>query len=83
MRKLSSRSPKLTPKRLLAGDGPILLDEWQHAPVVWNAVRRAVDDGDPPGPFLLAASAVPRDGENEQLSATRAPAGSTLFACGR
>ncbi len=51
------------PKRLLEGGGPILLDEWQHAPPIWNAVRRAVDDGDPPGPFLLTGSAVPRNGE--------------------
>ena len=51
------------PLRVLQGEGPILLDEWQHAPAVWNAVRRAVDDGQPPGPFLLTGSAVPRDGE--------------------
>jgi len=53
------------PKRVLEGAGPVLLDEWQRAPAVWDAVRRAVDDGRPPGPFLLAGSAAP-DGENEE-----------------
>lgn len=51
------------PVRVLDGDGPVLLDEWQRAPAVWDAVRRAVDDGTPPGPFLLTGSAVPDEGE--------------------
>jgi predicted AAA+ superfamily ATPase len=38
---------------------PILLDEWQYVPDVWNQVRRAVDDGAEPGRFLLAGSAAP------------------------
>ncbi len=45
------------PKRILFGAGPVLLDEWQRAPEIWDAVRRAVDDGTPPGPFLLTGSA--------------------------
>lgn len=49
------------PARVLEGQGPVLLDEWQRAPAVWDAVRRAVDDGTPPGPFLLTGSAAPRD----------------------
>ncbi|WP_432491335.1 ATP-binding protein [Kineococcus gypseus] len=49
------------PRRLLAGPAPVLLDEWQHLPLTWDAVRRAVDDGAEPGSFLLAGSAVPRD----------------------
>ncbi|MDB4889071.1 MAG: hypothetical protein JWL61_926 [Gemmatimonadetes bacterium] len=38
---------------------PVLIDEWQHVPSVWDAVRRAVDEGAPPGRYLLAGSAVP------------------------
>lgn len=49
------------PTRSLDGPGPVLLDEWQRAPSVWDAVRRAVDDGAPPGPFLLTGSAAPSD----------------------
>ena len=33
------------PERLLGGARPVLLDEWQRVPTVWDAVRRAVDDG--------------------------------------
>ena len=45
--------------RVLEGRGPVLLDEWQRVPAVWDAVRRAVDDGHPPGPFLFTGSAAP------------------------
>jgi predicted AAA+ superfamily ATPase len=51
--------------RVLDGPGPILLDEWQRVPEIWDAVRRAVDDGTPPGPFLLTGSATPADGEDD------------------
>jgi uncharacterized protein len=49
------------PTRVLDEPGPVLLDEWQRVPAVWDAVRRAVDDGRPPGPFLLTGSAAPAD----------------------
>lgn len=39
---------------------PILIDEWQYVPSVWNDVRRLVDGGAAPGRFLLAGSAAPR-----------------------
>jgi uncharacterized protein len=47
--------------KVLSQGWPVLLDEWQHAPSVWDAVRRAVDDGAGAGSYLLAGSAVPRD----------------------
>jgi len=47
------------PARLLDGESPVLIDEWQRLPQVWDLVRRAVDDGAPAGRFLLAGSAVP------------------------
>jgi predicted AAA+ superfamily ATPase len=40
--------------------GPLLLDEWQYLPEIWNNLRRAVDDGAPPGRFILAGSALPQ-----------------------
>jgi hypothetical protein len=49
------------PARLLEGDPPILIDEWQRLPQSWDLVRRAVDDGAAPGSFLLTGSATPRD----------------------
>ena len=45
----------------LAQPAPVLVDEWQHHPPVWDRVRRAVDNRDPPGPFLLTGSVAPRD----------------------
>lgn len=45
------------PTRLLTGDPPILIDEWQQVPESWDLIRRAVDDGAPAGRFLLTGSA--------------------------
>ena len=36
---------------------PVLIDEWQLVPSVWDRVRRAVDDDNTGGRFLLAGSA--------------------------
>lgn len=44
----------------LSRPAPVLIDEWQHYPPVWDRVRRAVDDHDPPGPFLLTGSVAPK-----------------------
>ncbi|WP_213006487.1 ATP-binding protein [Paractinoplanes toevensis] len=40
--------------------GPVLVDEWQRFPEVWDQVRRAVDSGSPPGHFIIAGSSAPR-----------------------
>jgi predicted AAA+ superfamily ATPase len=45
------------PRVVLAGEPPVLIDEWQRVPATWDVVRRAVDDGAPPGSYLLAGSA--------------------------
>ncbi len=49
------------PARLLTGDRPVLIDEWQRFPESFDRVRRAVDDGAGPGSFLLTGSASPID----------------------
>lgn len=49
------------PARLLDDPPPVLLDEWQHIPRVWDLVRRQVDAGAKPGQFLLAGSADHRE----------------------
>lgn len=41
---------------LLLGDTPRLIDEWQDAPVIWDAVRTMVDDRGLPGQFILTGS---------------------------
>jgi len=42
-----------------AAKKPVLLDEWQFAPPLWNRVRRAVDDDVSPGQYVLAGSSYP------------------------
>jgi predicted AAA+ superfamily ATPase len=49
------------PARLLEGERPILIDEWQRLPESFDRVRRAVDDGAGPGSFVLTGSASPTD----------------------
>lgn len=46
-------------KRLLQGEPPRLIDEWQLAPQFWDAVRNEVDKRDEDGQFMLTGSAVP------------------------
>ena len=50
---------KTKPSLLLEGETPRLLDEWQVAPVLWNAVRFAVDERQTTGQFILTGSVVP------------------------
>lgn len=45
--------------RLLEGETPRLIDEWQIAPQFWDAVRNEVDKRNEDGQFMLTGSAVP------------------------
>ena len=47
---------RMKPDRILAGDFPRLIDEWQFAPVLWDAVRTMVDSRSLPGQFILTGS---------------------------
>ena len=51
----------LSPKKLLAGATPRLIDEWQLAPQLWDAARFEVDHRDEEGQFIFTGSAVPPD----------------------
>lgn len=52
---------ELNPKRLLKGATPRLIDEWQIAPKLWDAIRFEVDHRRELGQFVLTGSAVPPD----------------------
>lgn len=52
---------ELSPSTLLEGETPRLIDEWQIAPNIWNAVRYEVDNRDDFGQFILTGSAVPNE----------------------
>lgn len=56
----------INPTKLLAGEYPRLLDEWQIVPEIWDAVRFAVDHGNLDGMFILTGSAVPLPEEEKQ-----------------
>lgn len=58
----------VSPQTLLAGETPRLIDEWQLAPALWDAVRFEVDHRDGVGQFILTGSAVPPD--TRQISHT-------------
>lgn len=53
------RMSEIDPSRLLLGDTPRLIDEWQIAPKVWDAIRYEVDTRGEEGQFILTGSAVP------------------------
>lgn len=50
------------PEILFRNPAPVLFDEWQVTPELWNLVRREVDDRSPArGQFILTGSATPND----------------------
>lgn len=51
----------LSPKKLLAGETPRLIDEWQLAPQLWDAARFEIDHRNEEGLFIFTGSAVPTD----------------------
>ena len=51
----------INPSLLLKGDVPRLIDEWQLAPKLWDAVRFEVDHRKSEGQFILTGSSVPAD----------------------
>ena len=50
---------EIDPSKLLKGETPRLIDGWQIAPKLWDAVRFEVDHRDNMGHFILTGSAVP------------------------
>lgn len=58
---------KLNPNLLLEGKTPRLLDEWQVAPELWDAVRFEVDHRDNGvGQFILTGSAAPLNSNDKE-----------------
>jgi predicted AAA+ superfamily ATPase len=64
------RLADISPKLLLKGMTPRLIDEWQLAPKLWDAVRFEVDHRDGFGHFLLTGSAVPPETAEIQHTGT-------------
>ena len=52
---------RLRPSLLLEGEKPRLLDEWQVAPLLWDAIRFSADHSSSLGLYILTGSCVPAD----------------------
>lgn len=61
---------QIMPKKLLLGDVPRLIDEWQSLPQLWDMIRTAVDDRSESGQFILTGSSVPVEKEKMRHSGT-------------
>lgn len=49
---------EISPKTLLDGDTPRLIDEWQALPPIWDSIRSEVDRRGEPSQFILTGSSV-------------------------
>lgn len=56
--KQSSGLIEISPKTLLNGDTPRLIDEWQALPPIWDSIRSEVDRRGEPSQFILTGSSV-------------------------
>jgi len=56
----------IRPRDLLLGDNPRLLDEWQIAPQLWDAIRFEVDHRKGQGHFILTGSSVPIQEDDDE-----------------
>ena len=52
---------RLNPRAVLEGAQPHLIDEWQEAPSLWDAVRHEIDRSGKKGQFILTGSSTPDD----------------------
>jgi predicted AAA+ superfamily ATPase len=59
------------PKRLLMGETPRLIDEWQVIPKLWDLVRHEVDDRKKNAQFILTGSANPEENAKMHSGAGR------------
>ncbi|MDR0854678.1 MAG: DUF4143 domain-containing protein [Clostridiales Family XIII bacterium] len=62
---------RLTPKSILRGATPRLIDEWQLAPNIWNVLRHEIDQRQEVGQFILTGSATPTDDVTRHSGAGR------------
>ena len=69
-REANIQMAEIDPGRLLKGDAPRLIDEWQIAPKLWDATRYEVDTRGKEGQFILTGSAVPVESEEITHSGT-------------
>lgn len=59
---------QIVPKKLLEGDVPRLIDEWQTIPELWDMIRSEVDTRGEMGQFILTGSSVPIEEDKRRHS---------------
>ena len=69
-REANIQMSEIAPERLLQGETPRLIDEWQIAPKLWDATRYEVDTRGEEGQFILTGSAVPVESNEMTHSGT-------------
>jgi len=68
--KQSSQMIEISPKSLLEGETPRLIDEWQALPPIWDSIRSEVDRRGEPSQFILTGSSVLPDAKETIHSGT-------------
>lgn len=68
--KQSSQMIEISPKSLLEGATPRLIDEWQALPPIWDSIRSEVDKRGEPSQFVLTGSSVLPDANETIHSGT-------------
>ena len=62
---------KTRPDILLQGEKPRLIDEWQDAPMIWDAIRYDVDNTGLKSQYILTGSTNPRDNKTRHTGTGR------------
>ena len=68
--KQSAQMIEISPKSLLEGMTPRLIDEWQALPPIWDSIRSEVDKRGEPSQFILTGSSVLPDADETIHSGT-------------
>ena len=66
----STQMIEISPKTLLEGDTPRLIDEWQALPPIWDTIRNEVDKRGEPSQFILTGSSILPDADETIHSGT-------------
>lgn len=61
---------KISPNEILKGEKPLLIDEWQNIPEIWDSIRFDIDHSRKLGQFILTGSTIPADMSNVMHSGT-------------
>ncbi|MDR0523419.1 MAG: DUF4143 domain-containing protein [Candidatus Methanoplasma sp.] len=67
----SAEMARMDPSLALEGERPLLVDEWQDAPVLWDVARREIDLSGKAGMYIFTGSSVPPKGSTHHTGTGR------------